>query len=53
MCQVDPEVLNEVATASEEFREVDVDVPSASKSEEGTYQCQASNVYGSGIAKWV
>lgn len=41
-----------VPTASAEFVESHVVVRAASKAAEGVYQCEASNVYGSGVAKF-
>ncbi len=33
------------------MRQTDVVISRASKGDEGTYQCEAENVYGSGVAK--
>ncbi len=42
----------ELETASPEFRESSVVVEAVSKKHEGVYQCETSNVYGSGVAKF-
>jgi hypothetical protein len=41
-----------LVTASPEFREAKVFVSAVSKANEGVYQCETSNVYGSGVAKF-
>jgi hypothetical protein len=44
--------VEELVTASPEFREAKVFVSAVSKANEGVYQCETSNVYGSGVAKF-
>lgn len=47
-----PEVMEFLPTASEEFIEAHVVISTVSKVNEGVYQCQTSNLYGSGVAKF-
>eukprot|EP00094_Tigriopus_californicus_P008856 TCALIF_08537-PA protein Name:"Similar to Hmcn2 Hemicentin-2 (Mus musculus)" AED:0.16 eAED:0.19 QI:0/-1/0/1/-1/1/1/0/1771 len=47
-----PEVLEFLPTGSDEFMEAHVVIPTVSKVNEGVYQCQTSNLYGSGVAKF-
>ena len=51
LSQVSPALVQGAETASREFRSLELTVEEASKAHEGTYQCVASNVYGSGVAK--
>ena len=44
--------MAEQITASPEFRESRVFKSSVSKADEGVYQCETGNVYGSGVAKF-
>ena len=47
-----PTMVKSVTTASVEFVESHVIVRKASKANEGVYQCETSNIYGSGVAKF-
>ena len=44
--------VEELVTASPEFRESRVRIAAVSKANEGVYQCETGNVYGSGVAKF-
>ena len=44
--------VDEQITASPEFRESRVFKPAVTKADEGVYQCETGNVYGSGVAKF-
>ena len=50
--KVDDASVEEQITASPEFRESRVLKSSVSKADEGVYQCETGNVYGSGVAKF-
>ena len=49
---MDDASVDEQITASPEFRESRVFKSSVSKADEGVYQCETGNVYGSGVAKF-
>lgn len=49
---INPDLVRDVETASNEFRESHVIIDAVQENDEGVYQCVAENTYGSGVAKF-
>ena len=50
--QIDSSLITEVITDKKDLKESRIQIPKVTKIHEGTYQCEAANTYGSGIAKY-